>query len=70
MHKFPGDLYGSDLRVVILGYLRPMVSYDTLGELIEAIGSDVERAEMLLELAENQVYQSDSFFLKTVTSKI
>lgn len=70
MHKFPGDLYGSDLRVVVLGYLRPMVSYDSLEELIEAIRSDVRRAEMLLDLAENQVYQSDSFFLKSVISKI
>lgn len=31
LHKFGEDFYGSDLKVVILGYLRQMTSFTTLG---------------------------------------
>ena len=32
MHKFSSDFYGSCLKVVVLGYLRPMLSYENLGK--------------------------------------
>ena len=31
MNKFDGDFYGSSLRVLIIGYIRPMSKYNTLG---------------------------------------
>jgi hypothetical protein len=32
MHVFDSDFYGSNLKVVMLGYLRPMTSFKCLGE--------------------------------------
>jgi riboflavin kinase len=34
MHKFSGDFYGDDLRVVVLGYIRPEFDYTTLGNVL------------------------------------
>ena len=31
MHTFPEDFYGSELRVVVLGYIRPERDYNSLG---------------------------------------
>jgi riboflavin kinase len=31
MHNFHRDFYGDDLRVVVLGYIRPELDYTTLG---------------------------------------
>ena len=32
MHDFKGDFYGHDLKVVILGYIRPELDYVSRGE--------------------------------------
>lgn len=32
MHNFHRDFYGDDLRVVVLGYIRPELDYTTLGK--------------------------------------
>jgi FAD synthase len=31
LRDFQGDLYGSNLTTVILGYIRPMTSFNSLG---------------------------------------
>lgn len=31
MHTFPEDFYGVELRVVVLGYIRPEQDYSSLG---------------------------------------
>jgi len=33
LHQFPDDFYGEDLRVVVLGYLRPEANFPSLGTL-------------------------------------
>jgi hypothetical protein len=32
LHAFDKDFYGSDLRLLVCGYLRPEKNYDSLGE--------------------------------------
>ena len=32
MHDFENNFYGSNLKIVILGYIRPMITYETLGK--------------------------------------
>ena len=32
MHNFHRDFYGDELRVVVLGYIRPELDYTTLGK--------------------------------------
>ena len=31
IHEFEDDFYGSELKLVILGYIRPEKNYDSLG---------------------------------------
>ena len=31
MHTFPSDFYGGLLKTLIIGYIRPEQSYDSLG---------------------------------------
>ncbi|WFC97438.1 riboflavin kinase [Malassezia yamatoensis] len=33
LHDYPDDFYGQDMRVVVLGYIRPEKQYDSLGML-------------------------------------
>ena len=37
MHKFPSDLYGSVLKVCILGYIRDEKAFESLGETLSNI---------------------------------
>ncbi|XP_012264136.1 putative riboflavin kinase [Athalia rosae] len=66
MHKFPGDLYGAELRVVIVGFLRPEVNFDSLEDLIKGINGDIENAEKLLENADLAAYRTHKFFTEPI----
>ncbi|KAJ3318547.1 riboflavin kinase [Blyttiomyces sp. JEL0837] len=45
LHSFPSDFYGEELRVVVLGYIRPEKNYDSLDALIEDINIDISVAK-------------------------
>jgi len=45
---FKGDLYGADLSVALLEYLRPELKFDGLDALIEQMGKDCDRAREIL----------------------
>lgn len=62
MHIFKQDFYGSLLRVVMLGYIRPEKNFSSLDELITAIRHDITESDNLLELPENQHYKQHPFF--------
>ena len=34
MHQFPEDFYGSNLKTVMLGFIRPMTSFHSLGSIL------------------------------------
>lgn len=68
IHKFKEDFYGQILSVVMVGYVRPERSYDSLEALISAINNDIEEAKRKLELPEHIQLKEDNFF-KAVTSK-
>lgn len=65
IHTFEDDFYGSELSVVILGFIRPERNYPSLESLIEAIHADIKEAEQVLEKTENKEFASHSFFIKT-----
>ncbi|XP_074642439.1 riboflavin kinase-like [Tubulanus polymorphus] len=62
INKFDGDFYGCTLKIVMLGYIRPEKSFDSLGSLISEIHNDISEAERQLDLPHNQVYKEDAFF--------
>ncbi|XP_038077074.1 riboflavin kinase-like [Patiria miniata] len=62
MHVFKDDFYGCNLSIVILAFIRPEKSFNSLDELISAIKADIAEADRVLELPENKVFQQDNFF--------
>ncbi|MGJ0204939.1 riboflavin kinase [Leucobacter sp. gxy201] len=50
LHDFSGDLYGLELEVAFVAYIREMAAFSVLDELIENAASDVERSRELLRL--------------------
>ncbi|KAF7722106.1 riboflavin kinase [Apophysomyces ossiformis] len=49
IHEFPEDFYGVDIRVLVLGYVRPEQNYPSLDALIRDIRTDVEAANQSLK---------------------
>ncbi|XP_053726471.1 riboflavin kinase [Synchiropus splendidus] len=62
IHTFKEDFYGEILSVVMVGYIRPERSFDSLEALIAAINSDIEEAKVKLEQPEHLKLRSDNFF--------
>ena len=62
LHNFAGDLYGSLLKVCIVGYLRPEQNFDSLEALIKAIKNDIDQADKLLNSEEHETFKSIDFF--------
>ncbi|VIO87821.1 Uncharacterized protein BM_BM1427 [Brugia malayi] len=56
------DFYGAEVRAVLVGFLRPMVAFNSLDELKTAINNDVALAESLLSAPEMMVYKKSNFF--------
>ncbi|TMW65891.1 hypothetical protein Poli38472_003656 [Pythium oligandrum] len=61
IHKFDSDFYGSQLKFLICGYLRPEMNFPSLESLIDAIQSDIKQSEEWLELPEGQALLKDTF---------
>ncbi len=45
---FKGDLYGTELSVALVSYLRPELKFDSLEALIVQMGADCDRARAIL----------------------
>mmetsp|Transcript_27740 Transcript_27740/g.26547 ORF Transcript_27740/g.26547 Transcript_27740/m.26547 type:complete len:155 (-) Transcript_27740:703-1167(-) len=41
LHKFKDDFYGSNIKLVLYGYLRPEADFESLDDLIGCIQSDI-----------------------------
>ncbi|KAI9319805.1 hypothetical protein BX666DRAFT_1916479 [Dichotomocladium elegans] len=63
IHEFPEDFYGVDIRVIVLGYIRPEQNYPSLDALIRDIRTDVEVAKKSLQRPAYLKLKQDSFFI-------
>ncbi|CAH1788203.1 unnamed protein product, partial [Owenia fusiformis] len=66
LHTFEEDFYGSELKVVMVGYIRPEKNFKSLDDLISAIKSDIDTAHEQLEKPEYQIYKDNEFFKPTL----
>ncbi|OIW20642.1 hypothetical protein TanjilG_18580 [Lupinus angustifolius] len=62
LHDFDEDFYGEELRLVIVGYIRPEANFPTLESLIAKIHEDRKFAERALDLPLYSRYKNDSYF--------
>ncbi|XP_046752903.1 riboflavin kinase-like isoform X2 [Diprion similis] len=69
MHNFQDEFYGAELRVVMLGYLRPEKKFDSVDDLIAEIRADIDAADTLLSESKFAVYRSNSFFTEDEQQK-
>uniref|UniRef100_A0A4W5KU78 Riboflavin kinase n=1 Tax=Hucho hucho TaxID=62062 RepID=A0A4W5KU78_9TELE len=70
IHTFKEDFYGQILSVVLVGYIRPERSYDSLDALIAAINNDIEEAKRKLDLPEHLKLKKDNFFRASASSSV
>ncbi|CAI2190156.1 6889_t:CDS:2 [Funneliformis geosporum] len=63
MHTFSEDFYGVELRVIVLGYIRPERDYSTLDALIKDINMDIQVAHNSLARPAYIACKKDPFFL-------
>ncbi|XP_072933395.1 putative riboflavin kinase [Epargyreus clarus] len=62
MHKFEKDFYESNLKICVVGYLRPEKNFNSLDDLIDAIKQDIVNAETRLNENEAMKLKADVFF--------
>uniref|UniRef100_H3DEF5 Riboflavin kinase n=2 Tax=Tetraodon nigroviridis TaxID=99883 RepID=H3DEF5_TETNG len=62
IHTFKEDFYGELLSVVMVGYIRPERSFDSLDALVTAINDDIEEANTKLDHPEHLKLKEDNFF--------
>lgn len=70
MHNYNRDFYGSQLKVCILGHIRPELNFDSLESLIEAINNDIKQAEEILDEPEALKYKNHNFFKSLESNSI
>ncbi|GAA6064582.1 hypothetical protein JCM10212_006466 [Sporobolomyces blumeae] len=68
LHEYPSDFYGKELRVVMLGFVRPEYNYSSMDALIKDI--DTDKRVALASVADDATrpnyatYKDDPFFYK------
>ncbi|CAG8518501.1 5397_t:CDS:2 [Ambispora gerdemannii] len=63
IHVFQSDFYNEELRVIVLGYIRPESDYNSLEELIQDINTDIQVAHNSLKRDGYSRFQRDGFFV-------
>ncbi|OIW20891.1 hypothetical protein TanjilG_24969 [Lupinus angustifolius] len=61
LHDFNEDFYGEELRLLIVGYIRPEANFPTLESLIAKIHEDRRVAERALDIPLYSSYKNDSY---------
>ncbi|XP_026332132.1 putative riboflavin kinase [Hyposmocoma kahamanoa] len=64
MHEFDSDFYGSNLKIVLVGYLRDELNFDSQGSLIAQINEDIQNADQKLDLPEAKEIKNQYFYKK------
>ncbi|KPV72705.1 uncharacterized protein RHOBADRAFT_39313 [Rhodotorula graminis WP1] len=69
LHDYPADFYGKELRVVMLGFIRPEYNYSSLDALIKDINHDklVALNSVAPSRAPYASYRDDAFFFAPST---
>lgn len=55
---FDPEFYGEEMRLCIIGFMRPELKFNSLQQLIEHIQNDVKVADAALDLPRTEVYRT------------
>ncbi|KAG4146606.1 hypothetical protein ERO13_D05G168500v2 [Gossypium hirsutum] len=69
LREFTEDFYGEELRLVIVGYLRPEVNFPSLESLIAKIHEDKRIAERALDLPLYSKHKDDPYLSSSLHSE-
>ncbi|KAG0626295.1 hypothetical protein M758_2G117400 [Ceratodon purpureus] len=61
LHDFSEDFYGEELRLIVVGYIRPEANFTTQEDLVEKIHEDGRIAKAALEMKPFSDYAEDSY---------
>ncbi|XP_032681930.1 riboflavin kinase [Odontomachus brunneus] len=64
LHKFQDDFYSEELKVIIVGYIRPEKDFSSEEELIKEIKNDIAIAEKRLEEPVVNKLKNHDFLIK------
>jgi len=62
IHEYSENFYGDWLKLLICGYIRPELNFNSLDELIEAIKADVKHADQALDQDVFKEFRNSDFF--------
>ncbi|KAK9472969.1 uncharacterized protein V1510DRAFT_415673 [Dipodascopsis tothii] len=62
VHKYAKQFYGANIKVIVLGFIRPELNFESLDAMITQINADVEYAKRTLATAEYAPFETDAFF--------
>ncbi|KAJ0082473.1 hypothetical protein Patl1_10884 [Pistacia atlantica] len=66
LHEFHEDFYGEELRLVVVGYIRPEANFPSLERLVAKIHNDKKVAERALDLPLYSKYKDDPLLKTTL----
>lgn len=55
---FDPEFYGEEMRLCIIGFMRPELKFDSVQQLIEHIQNDIKVAEAALDLPRTKVFRT------------
>lgn len=58
IHEFDRDFYGERLKIIVCGYIRPEMDFNSLEDLKAAIQSDIDIATAALDQEEYSLMKS------------
>jgi hypothetical protein len=61
LHDFAEDFYGVELRLVVVGYIRPEANFVSLEALVERIHKDGRIAKAALDMTPYSQYAEDPY---------
>ncbi|CCG83154.1 Riboflavin kinase [Taphrina deformans PYCC 5710] len=66
IHKFHDDFYNKNLKVIVVGFIRPEYNYTDLDSLVADINEDIRVAQRSLARPAYRKYREDDFFHKSI----
>lgn len=62
LHEFPEDFYGARLDLLLLAFMRPMVLFESMDDLMHAIARDIRVGDAVLDKEPFAQFKHDQFF--------